>query len=70
MQCASIATDKSLAELSENIRQAEQRETIQLFRDQLFEGRIRNHTCVLGNIAPQCDTLVVEAMKVDHPRLG
>ena len=38
MQCASIATDKSLTELSENIRQTEQRETIKLFSDQLVEA--------------------------------
>jgi hypothetical protein len=38
VQCASIATDKSLTELSENISQTEQRETIKLFSDQLVEA--------------------------------
>ena len=57
MPRASIATDKRLAERCENIRQNGQRETIKLFSGQIVDGRNRFRACVLGNLAPQFETL-------------
>ena len=57
MPRASIATDNRLAERCENIRQNGQRETIKLFSGQIVDGRNRFRACVLGNLAPQFETL-------------
>jgi ParB-like chromosome segregation protein Spo0J len=42
-----LLDDKRLAELSENIRQTGQRETIKLFNGQIVDGRNRFRACVL-----------------------
>jgi hypothetical protein len=52
-----LLDDKRLAELSENIRQNGQRETIKLFSGQIVDGRNRFRACLLGNIEPQFETL-------------